>query len=193
MLGLFINMLPFRVRLQEEEPLLAWLQRLQADHAELRQFEHTPLDRVQRWSDVALGKPLFESTLAFENYPLDGSTPEGAAGLLIGELRHLVGTNYPLVLMIVPHHHLSIRVRYWRSRFDDAFIGRLLSHFELVLDAICAQPDARVAAIAGVLDAAARTEAESDRRERERLRIERLKQVHARPFRLSDGGGLADG
>jgi non-ribosomal peptide synthetase component F len=193
MLGLFINMLPFRVRLPEDESVLEWLHRMQADHAELRQYEHTPLDRVQRWSDVAGGKALFESTLAFENYPLDGSSPAGAAGLEIGELRHLVGTNYPLVLMIVPHRNLSIRVRYWSSRFGDAFIGGLLSHFDLVLEAMCAQPQARLAAIAGVLDSAARRGVESDRRERERLRIERLKQVRARPFRLSDGGGLADG
>jgi non-ribosomal peptide synthase protein (TIGR01720 family) len=191
MLGLFINMLPFRVQVEPGMPLLDWLHRLQAEHAELRQYEHTPLDRVQRWSDIEGGRALFESTLAFENYPLDLTSPGGATSLELRELRHLVGTNYPLVLMVVPRPHLSIRVRFRRSRFDDEAVRRILGHFELALDMMRLEPDSDLAAFLNRIENAARSEDKSERTEREKTRIERLKKVRPTPVRLP-GEGASD-
>ncbi|HEY4592040.1 MAG TPA: condensation domain-containing protein, partial [Thermoanaerobaculia bacterium] len=42
MVGLFINTVPVRVEVPEDEPASAWLPRLQADQLELRQHEWTP-------------------------------------------------------------------------------------------------------------------------------------------------------
>ncbi|HSL83617.1 MAG TPA: condensation domain-containing protein, partial [Thermoanaerobaculia bacterium] len=67
MVGLFVNTLPVRVRIDEEEPVAPWLRRLQGRLAELREHEHSPLARVHRWSGVEPGEPLFESLVAFEN------------------------------------------------------------------------------------------------------------------------------
>ena len=71
MIGLFINTLPVRVRIDDEAELLAWLRALQAEQVELREYEYSPLVEVQSWSEVGRGRPLFESLLVFENYPLD--------------------------------------------------------------------------------------------------------------------------
>ncbi|HLM46885.1 MAG TPA: condensation domain-containing protein, partial [Myxococcaceae bacterium] len=73
MVGLFINTLPVRVTLPSDEPLVPWLQRLQGWLLELRQHEHAPLVKVQRWSEVPSGTPLFESLVIFENYPVDAA------------------------------------------------------------------------------------------------------------------------
>ncbi|MGD2115523.1 MAG: condensation domain-containing protein, partial [Acidobacteriota bacterium] len=63
MVGLFINTLPVRVRIDGDERLAPWLRRLQERLVELRDHEQTPLAEVHRWSDVAAGEPLFESLL----------------------------------------------------------------------------------------------------------------------------------
>ena len=47
--------------------------RLQTQQAEARQYEYSPLAQVQGWSDVPRGLPLFESIVAFENYPVNTS------------------------------------------------------------------------------------------------------------------------
>src|SRR5262249_40615354 len=78
----FINTLPGRARVPERTPAVPWLQGLQERQAAARQFEHTPLARVQAWSDVPAGTALFESLLSFENYPLDDTTREKAAAAL---------------------------------------------------------------------------------------------------------------
>ena len=70
---LFINTLPVRVRIDEEADLLTWLAGLQAEQVVLRDYEYSPLVEVQSWSEVGRGRPLFESLLVFENYPLDAA------------------------------------------------------------------------------------------------------------------------
>ena len=52
---------------------MEWLQRLQAEQVEMRQYEYAPLVEVQSWSEVPRGLPLFESIVVFENYPVDRS------------------------------------------------------------------------------------------------------------------------
>jgi hypothetical protein len=69
MVGMFVNTLPARVRVNGDEPLVPWLQRLQERQLARQDFEHTPLAEIQRWSEVPAGSPLFETLYVFENYP----------------------------------------------------------------------------------------------------------------------------
>ncbi|HYO56342.1 non-ribosomal peptide synthetase, partial [Archangium sp.] len=70
-MGMFINTLPVRVRLEPQASVLSYLQRLQAEQDELRQHEHSPLSQVQAWSQVPRGTSQFDSLYSFENYPMD--------------------------------------------------------------------------------------------------------------------------
>src|SRR5229473_731172 len=71
--GLFINTLPARVRTDGDVTLIDWLKKLQLSAAEAREFEHTALVDIQRWSELPPGQALFESLIVFENYPADHS------------------------------------------------------------------------------------------------------------------------
>src|SRR6185436_5880647 len=68
--GIFINTLPRRARISETG-VAAWLQGLQERQAETSQFEHSPLVQIQGWSDMPRGREMFESILAFDNFPVD--------------------------------------------------------------------------------------------------------------------------
>src|SRR5262249_31093073 len=139
MVGLFINTLPVRLDLAQGPTaprLLAWLAEQQRDRVELRQHEHSPLVRVQAWSEVPRGRALFESILAFENYPLDDSFRQAGAapgGLRIEEVRGVEQPHYPLHLVAAPGESLRLGLGYDRARFDPVAIGRLLSHLETLL------------------------------------------------------------
>ena len=50
--GLFINTLPVRAIIGDEESLIPWLEDLQARQIKARQYEYSPLVEVQRWSEV---------------------------------------------------------------------------------------------------------------------------------------------
>jgi amino acid adenylation domain-containing protein/non-ribosomal peptide synthase protein (TIGR01720 family) len=139
MVGLFINTLPVRLHLAglgEAPRLLGWLSEQQRKRAELRQYEHSPLVRVQSWSGVPRGRALFESILVFENYPLDESMRQAGGsegGLRIEEVRGVEQPHYPLHLVVAPGEGLRLGLGYERGRFDTTTIGRLIAHLEVLL------------------------------------------------------------
>ncbi len=141
--GLFINTLPMRVRLDPATELTLWLQSLQLQQSEMRQYEYSSLSQVQSWSDVERGLPLFESLFVFENYPLGSSTTQekqGEASLSIQALHTKEQTSYPLTLACIPGSHLLLKLLYDRSRFQQADISRLQGHLLTLLENMLAQP-----------------------------------------------------
>ncbi len=144
MIGLFINTLPVRVRIDDEAELLAWLRALQAEQVELREYEYSPLVEVQSWSEVERGRPLFESLLVFENYPLDKDALKEILSLDLEDVRSFDRTNYPLTLVAIPAEELCLQALYDRGRFTDDSIERLLGHLQTLLESIAARPSQRV-------------------------------------------------
>lgn len=145
MVGLFINTLPARVQIEREMPVIEWLKQLQAQQAEARQYEYSPLVQVQGWSDVPRGLPLFESIVAFENYPVHTSLAEQRSSLESRNVRAVERVNYPLFLVVGPGAGLSITVYYDGRRFDAATIERLHGHFQTLLEMMVADPAQRLA------------------------------------------------
>ncbi len=153
MVGLFINTLPSRVRVDEEAALLPWLDTIQASQVAMREHEPTPLLAVQGWSELPRGRPLFESLVVFENYPVDAALAERAGSLGIESSRILERTNFPLTLMVAPGAELTLRADFDASRFDSESIERMLGHLRNLLEAIADDPDRRLADLPMLSDA----------------------------------------
>jgi len=71
MVGLFINTIPLRVKISNEQTVLPYLQGLQSGQLESRAYESTPLVKIHHLSDVPGDQSLFDSILVFENFPMD--------------------------------------------------------------------------------------------------------------------------
>ena len=147
MVGLFINTLPLRARLDDDEPVVAWLERLQAQQVEMRQYEYSALVDVRRWSGVHASQQLFESIVVFENYPTEPQDPSVASSHTVEQFRFSETTNYPLTLTAAPGPQLLLRVNYDGRRFDTAVIERLLSHFAAGLASIARTPTQKLSDI----------------------------------------------
>ncbi|MFJ4284002.1 amino acid adenylation domain-containing protein, partial [Streptomyces massasporeus] len=99
MIGLFINTLPVRVRLDAAEPVGALLERLQDQQAALMDHQYLGLADIQRLTP--LSGELFDTLLVFENYPVDTEgLRRSAGGLGVVDGRSHEGTHYPLGLMV---------------------------------------------------------------------------------------------
>jgi len=140
MVGLMLNTLPVRVRLEEREPVVTWLKRLQEEQLEMRQYEYTPLAMIQEWTRVARGSPLFETIFAFENYPVDGALLKRFGHLDIGDFRAAEWTHYPLSVFVPPGPGLSIQINYDGRRFEAPAVRRMLGHLRNLLEGIAADP-----------------------------------------------------
>ena len=139
MVGLFINTLPVRVRVDETAGVAQWLQRLQDQQAEAREFEYTPLVEVQRWSEVPRETPLFESLLVFENYPDAPSftaeeDPGGSEATDPSEpVVPLERTNYPLTVAVIPGDRICVRITYDANQIETHAITGMLGHYRALM------------------------------------------------------------
>src|SRR5260370_18610580 len=162
MVGLFINTLPQRVKVKDEQTVGEWLSGLQAEQAERRQYEHSPLVAGQGWSGVPPGRPLFESLLVHENDPVQG-LPTTRATLQLGSVLTFETPSYPLTLPIGTGSHAGVLVQYERARFEDAAMERLLGHDQGLLEGIVADPEARLGEL-GLLSPGEREQLEARNR-----------------------------
>jgi amino acid adenylation domain-containing protein len=147
MVGLFINTLPFRVRVPHGMPVLPWLKELRAQHLALRDYEHTPLVNIQEWSELPGGTPLFDSILVFENYLLNSVLQAQGGSWQNRDFRLLEQTNYPLTVTGYRDRHLLLKIAYDKRRFDGGTITRMLGHLETLLVSMIAGPDRQLSAL----------------------------------------------
>src|SRR5690606_33586917 len=86
MVGLLINGLPIRARVDERLAPGAWLRDLQTQMTLAQSFSYTPLVDIQAWSDLPAGSNLFNTLVVFENYPLDPHRQTQIADLRVRDL-----------------------------------------------------------------------------------------------------------
>ncbi|MCK4359257.1 MAG: amino acid adenylation domain-containing protein [Candidatus Cloacimonetes bacterium] len=143
MIGLFINTLPVRVKVEPEDSILSWLKKIENYQVELQKYVYSPLVKVQGWSDVPRGLQLFESILDFDNYHTDNFSLKwgtSVEGLEIRNMRIFSRTNYPLTLIIEREPQLTFRLLYDCFCFDTDTITRMLGHFRTILEGMVANP-----------------------------------------------------
>ncbi|HYO54119.1 non-ribosomal peptide synthetase, partial [Archangium sp.] len=143
-IGMLINTLPVRVKLSAEERLLPWLQGLQAQQLEQRQYQHCPLVQLQKWSEIPREASLFDSLFVF-GYPMDASVKERLGVVDAETFRAIERTNYPLNATLgFPRGNLELMLSHDSRVFDAAIIGQALSHWRVALESIVARPEQRV-------------------------------------------------
>ncbi|AEI67903.1 non-ribosomal peptide synthetase [Corallococcus macrosporus] len=144
MVGLFINTLPARVSLPAQSKVVDWLKSLQAWQVERAPFEYAPLVKVQGWSQVPRGTPLFESLVVFENYPVEDSVRQGAGALEVRDVTAQERTNYPLTLSAHADKELMLNLDFESPRLGVEAMERLLAQLQLVLVGILDAEDKRL-------------------------------------------------
>ena len=145
MLGLFINTLLLRARIDPEQPVLAWLKQLRAQNIAIRDHQQASLVQVQQWSEVPQGTPLFNTILVFERQVMEAALRAQGGQWLNRSLDLVRQPNNPLTLGVYGGPQLLCRAVYDRQHFDGATIVRMLEHLQLLLEAMVGQPGARIA------------------------------------------------
>ncbi|HEX7956623.1 MAG TPA: condensation domain-containing protein, partial [Pyrinomonadaceae bacterium] len=138
---------------------------LQEQQVEMRQYEYSPLVEVQGWSDVPRGVPLFETILAFENYPVDRALQERGGDLRISDIRTVDWNNFPVSVAALPGPELTIQIKHERRRFDAANILRMAEQVAVILRAMLDEPDAHLGRLEEVLGEADRAHQASQQEE----------------------------
>ena len=143
--GLFINTLPVRASVEPDTPLSTLLHELREQWVAMRAHEHTPLSRVQAWSDVEKGQPLFDSILVFETFDLGERMRALGDAWARRDVSLYERTNFPIT--VAAYHgteRLRLKIEYDPAKFSAATIRRMLGHLHALLAQFPAAPDAPV-------------------------------------------------
>src|SRR5262249_4851428 len=136
-IGLCINTLPMRLHLDSERTFLSWLKVVRSQWTAMRDHLHTPLMKVQGWSEVPAGQPLFSSIMSFQNYQSDPKLREGAWS---DEVHIMEQPSYPISLAVDDGVELRVKSFFDRDRIDDDVMRRTLGHLRTLLEGIAANP-----------------------------------------------------
>ncbi|MEV3875267.1 amino acid adenylation domain-containing protein [Streptomyces sp. NPDC049906] len=139
MLGLFINTVPVRVRLDPARSTLDLLTTLQAEQAELIAHQYTGLTDIQR---AAGPGATFDTLVVYENYPHDPGAGRELGGLRITGGSGDEASHYPLTLIVSPAERLELRLDYRPDLFDEEDARTLVERTLRILTDMAAAPAA---------------------------------------------------
>ena len=135
MAGMYMNVLPLRIRMDNNEKLSDWLKSLQLQQAQIRDFEYTNLDEILDSSSSAKGNLLFDSVVVFENMPLENIR---GGGVSIESFESGLASNYPLTLAISPLKEIKAFLKYNSSIVSEPqiswFFRNLSNLIEIIIE-----------------------------------------------------------
>jgi thioesterase domain-containing protein/non-ribosomal peptide synthetase component F/acyl carrier protein len=139
MVGMFINNLPVRTRVQPEAPLARWLGELQGALVGVRDYEWVSPANVAQWAGRPAHEQLFESLVVFQNTPAaPRQAPDAAPPLAVVAVRSRLETAYPVTVVAGPLDPLTVRLVYDAKRFEERAMARVAESIGAVLRAFAA-------------------------------------------------------
>ncbi|NGN70383.1 non-ribosomal peptide synthetase, partial [Streptomyces sp. A7024] len=141
MLGLFINTVPVRVRLDPDASVAELLAELQAQQSALLDHQHLGLTEIQR---LAGPGATFDTLIAFDNYPTDPDAEPDLGDLTFTDTALRESTNFPLGLDVDPADDLKLRLEYRPTALAESTVHALAERLVWVLHQMAEEPQARL-------------------------------------------------
>ncbi|MPQ34067.1 hypothetical protein E4V42_21995 [Clostridium estertheticum] len=138
--GLFVNTLPIRAKIQENIKFSDWLKDLQVSMLNVFQYSVSSEQEIKKWINVPMEKDLFQNVLVFENVPLAGDPCEG---LPFDILKYNLESHpcYPLILFVWPDENLHFKAVYNNEIYSKEVITGFLKKFRLRLENFIKDPE----------------------------------------------------
>ncbi|MFI0321799.1 amino acid adenylation domain-containing protein [Streptomyces rimosus] len=149
MVGLFINTLPVRVRLDGGQPAIDLLTDLQERQSALLPHQHLGLSEVQQLAGPGAS---FDTLVVYESFPRPPAAPDDPQALTLepaGLSRN--AAHYPITLGVFPGDRISLRLSARPDLFGEAATRRIGQRVVRVLAQLAADPTVPVGRI-GVLE-----------------------------------------
>ncbi|WP_291286623.1 non-ribosomal peptide synthetase [Flavobacterium sp.] len=129
--GLYINTIPLRAKIDNSQTIAAFLDMLQKTSVGARNFQHTSLSKIQQWNEIK--GDCFDSLLSFTNYPSKSGDNSRKAVLEIDNVNVKENNNYLLSIQPMLKDKLAIDFTFNSSIMDRAFVQMITEHFRTAI------------------------------------------------------------
>ena len=142
MVGLLINTVPVRVRLDPAESFAGLLSRVQDTQSALAAHQHLELVEIQR---LAGASELFDTLTVFENYPGEAVADAGSGVRVTGITNNGGDANhYPLSLLVElvePGERLTLKLSHRPAAFGAEDVRQLADRVVRLLEILAEEPE----------------------------------------------------
>ena len=145
MVGLFINTIPVRIKLEEAQSFKALLKEVQKQALESDKFSYYPLVDIKNL--VGQNEQLFYSKLTFQNYYAEEVSQENLTDecdFVIDNMSNYEETNYDFNIKVMPEENLKIRFAYNGNKYSEKQVKRIHDHFMHLINQIITKEDVLV-------------------------------------------------
>jgi amino acid adenylation domain-containing protein len=144
-IGLLINTVPLRVRIDEEWSVRELLTSVNDGIRQIRQHQRTPMGSALAWAGLPADTTLVDSLLMFDRHRLQTRLPDGDAAPSSARLDRL--PSYPLTLCAYDEPEIHLSMIWDRRRFADGCVRRMLGQLRATLIEFAREPAAPLAGL----------------------------------------------
>jgi nonribosomal peptide synthetase CepB len=141
MVGMFINTVPLRVRLDPGMPVLDMFHDVQRRQSALTEHQYLGLPEIQKAAGMAA---IFDTIVMVVNYPHLAAGLGDDDGVAISSVVTRTGTTYPLTMSVSPGNRLRINVAYRPDRIDQETATEVARQVVRVVARVVADPSIAV-------------------------------------------------
>jgi amino acid adenylation domain-containing protein/thioester reductase-like protein/non-ribosomal peptide synthase protein (TIGR01720 family) len=141
MVGLFINMIPVRIKSMDEQKFSKILRQVQEDSLNSRKYEYLSVAEIQ--SRTALKGDLIDHIMIYENYPVQEELEKSTRGqgFIVEGMKIYEHTNYDFNVLVVPLKGLYINFSYNALVYERDIVFNIALHFEKIIKQVVENPD----------------------------------------------------
>ncbi|EJQ37641.1 amino acid adenylation domain-containing protein [Bacillus cereus BAG5X1-1] len=145
MVGLFINTVPTRIRVDAKQSFRSILKNVQEQAIESQAYHNITLSSIQSLSE--LKRDLIDHVMIFENYAIDEHVlqrEENGMNLVVDDSKGHAQTNYGLTIIAAPGEQFVLKLIYDENLYPEEFIQNIMSHLTNVIMQVVRNEDQKV-------------------------------------------------
>lgn len=131
--GLFMNVLPTRIKWTSDIALGDWLKEIQTQSMAANTFDQSNLEEITAWINHPKHIPLFDSLFVFGNFLKDGLA---VGDIAIEDFHGGFTSTYPLTIRVNPVAALGFDIRYNVQKISEETVQWFASQLVVVLDGL---------------------------------------------------------
>ena len=143
MMGLLINTVALRVRIDPQWSVAEFLAAVDSDIAAVREHQLTPMSSILSWAGLPVDTALIDSLVMFDRGRLQTGLSGGSAAPVNARVDRL--PSYPLTMCGYGEPELHLGMVWDGRRFADGAVDRMLEQLRCTLLELAADPSRRLA------------------------------------------------
>ncbi|MBU1627178.1 hypothetical protein KKB18_07395 [bacterium] len=141
--GLFVNTLPIRYKIEPEGKFVEWAKGLQSSMMTTFQYSSSSEQDIKMWCNISKKVDIFHTVLIFENIPLVKDPFRGMEFRITDDSLES-RPNYPLSVFVWPDENLKLKIVYDQRRYSEESARNVLGNMKKGLERLIENPDISV-------------------------------------------------